>query len=244
MIQLPLKIGWPQVPSFETFAPGDNEDALQAMRAFSVHGGVPILLHGVAGTGKTHLLQAAVGAACQAGHRGAHLSLADCLSSSPSPELLFGFDDVPVLALDEYEAVCSDRKWAEALIRLIDQRRIDGQALMFAGRKAPLALHSDTMPDLRSRLAACAVFSLRSLSELNQREALRRHARARGLTLDDHVINFILHRLPRDLPTLICVLEGLSATSLSTQRRLTVPFVQNWLASTPHFLRYKARSGT
>lgn len=243
MIQLPLNIGWSQVPSFETFASGNNEDALQTVHTLSLHGGVPVLLHGMPGTGKTHLLQAAVRAAEEAGRRSVHISLADCISRSVSHELTTDFDEIAVLALDDYESACTDRKWAEALIRLIDRRRTDGQALLFASRRSPSALPSDTMPDLRSRLAACAVFCLRPLTEMNQREALKRHARARGLALDDNVVNYMIHRLPRDLSTLISILESLSTVSLSTQRRLTVPFVQEWLSSMPHSIHHEVKPG-
>lgn len=237
MMQLPLTIGWPQVPGFETFIAGNNQDALEAVRALSSRGKIPILLHGTAGTGKTHLLQAAVHASFRSGQKGALISFANYRSLPPPAELFDCLDELSILALDEYEIACVNQQWAEALIRLIDRRRVDGKALLFGGRKPPSALPSDTIPDLRSRLAACAVFGLRPLSEMDQRRALKSHARARGLTLDDKVINFMFHRLPRDLSSMVFILESLSTASLSTQRRLTVPFVQNCLASMPQLHR-------
>lgn len=244
MMQLPLKIVWPEVPGFETFVAGNNDGALKAVRALSLRRGVPILLHGMAGTGKTHLLQAAVRSAFQDGQRGVLISFANCASTPPPTDLVVGFDEIAVLAFDEYEMACADRRWAEALIRLIDRRQVDNKVLLFGGRKAPSALPSDTMPDLRSRFAGCAIFGLRPLSEMDQREALKRHARARGLVLDDNVVNFMFHRLPRDLSNMIFVLERLSTASLSKQRRLTVPFVQDCLASIPNLHHSPDKSDT
>ena len=225
--QLPLAIGWRHVPAFDTFSPGENSLVLDAVRTLALSNGTPVLIYGGAGSGKTHLLQAATRTAHQAGRRSAYLPLGD--GGNLSPEVTDGLDDISVLALDECESICMDRRWAEALIRLIDHRNLAGGGLLLACRLAPTALSSRMLPDLRSRLSAFTVFHLKPLADADRRDALQRHANALGLRLDDNTADFMIHRLPRDLPSLVAALERLSVASLGTQRRLTVPFVQQFL---------------
>ena len=96
-------------------------------------------------------------------------------------------------------------------------------------RPLPAELPLAPLPDLRTRLAACAVFGLKPLADADLRALLQKRARRRGLELPDEVAEFLLRRLPRDVPSLLAALDTLDRNSLSAQRRLTIPFVQQAL---------------
>ena len=83
--------------------------------------------------------------------------------------------------------------------------------------------------DWRSRAAACVVYQLRDLDESGRVEALRLRAAQRGLQLPQETSDYLLRRMPRDLPSLLAILDHLAEASLIAQRRLTVPFIRDAL---------------
>jgi DnaA family protein len=90
----------------------------------------------------------------------------------------------------------------------------------------PDSLPLAPLPDLRTRLAACAVFGLQPLEDAQLRGLLRKRAQLRGLDLPEEVAEFLLRRLPRSVTALLAALDAMDRESLSAQRRLTIPFAQ------------------
>ena len=78
--------------------------------------------------------------------------------------------------------------------------------MLYAARETPAGL-ALTLPDLRSRLAQCTQLPLALLDEAGRREVLRRRAEARGLSLDEAVLDYLFRRVGRDLSTLTCCLN-------------------------------------
>ncbi|MFN7778077.1 MAG: HdaA/DnaA family protein, partial [Betaproteobacteria bacterium] len=99
-------------------------------------------------------------------------------------------------------------------------------ALAGAAPPAQLALRED----LRTRLAWGLVYRLHPLDDAEKAAALHAHAAARGATVSDDLIPYLLTNLPRDLRTLVAVLDALDAYALARQRPLTVPLLRQWLA--------------
>jgi DnaA family protein len=73
------------------------------------------------------------------------------------------------------------------------------------------------------------VYQLRDLDEAGRIEALRLRAAQRGLQLPQETSEYLLRRVPRDLPSLFEVLDHLDEASLIAQRRLTIPFIREAL---------------
>uniref|UniRef100_A0A0S6YZH7 Hda lid domain-containing protein n=1 Tax=Mizugakiibacter sediminis TaxID=1475481 RepID=A0A0S6YZH7_9GAMM len=59
---------------------------------------------------------------------------------------------------------------------------------------------------------------------------LRARAAARGIELDDAVLDWLFARHARDLGALTALLDRLDSASLAAQRRITVPFLRELLA--------------
>ncbi|MGH8481573.1 MAG: HdaA/DnaA family protein, partial [Nevskiaceae bacterium] len=85
------------------------------------------------------------------------------------------------------------------------------------------------LPDLRTRLAAAAVYGLKPLSDADRTALLLERARARGLELSPDSARALLERLPRDAGSLVAALDSLDRALLAAQRKLTPAFVQQWL---------------
>jgi DnaA family protein len=60
-------------------------------------------------------------------------------------------------------------------------------------------------------------------------ELLMCSAEQRGLKLSPEIALFLLHRLPRDIHSLVRLVEQLDYASLAAQRKLTIPFVRQVL---------------
>jgi DnaA family protein len=226
--QLPLGVQLLVSLRFDTYAAGANAGAVEALRRVADgSAGAPVWIYGMRGTGKSHLLQAACAQAGGAGRASAYLPLAQVRAEGP--QLLEGFEELDLVALDDLDAVAGDPAWEFALFRLFNGLAERGGRLAIAAAGAP-AVTAIRLPDLRSRLSSSEVHRLEPLAEADQPAALRRRAERRGLELPDETLGYLTRRAPRDFATLCRMLDALDMESLAAQRRLTVPFVRDWLA--------------
>jgi DnaA-homolog protein len=221
--QLPLGIRLQDRAVFASFLPGNNALALSAAQQLASTPGDPLLyLHGVDGTGKSHLLQAI----CAAVPGSAYLPLAHLMDHGPG--VLEGMTQLPVIALDDLNAVAGIADWEQALFGLYNDC-LSGGARLVVAATVPAVHLGISLPDLRSRLAAMPQFALRLLDEAQQREALRLRAAQRGIDLPEETIQYLQRRFVRDMARLHELLERLDLASLQQQRRLTVPFIREIL---------------
>jgi len=221
--QMPLSVQLADAASFDNFYAGPNAEAEAAVRRLAAGADrAPLLLHGPAGSGKTHLLQAAVRVAAAHGAV-AYLPLAALQPASAA--LLEGLEPATLVALDDIDLCCTGRDFALALLRLLDALRARGNSYLLASTLAADRIVATLPADLRTRFSACAQFSLKPLDDAELGALLQARARRRGLELPNEVSEFLLRRLPRRIPTLMEALETLDRAALSAQRRLTIPFV-------------------
>jgi DnaA-homolog protein len=208
---------------FESFASGLNGELIAALRE---GGSVPLWLWGSEGSGKTHLLQAVCATAAGDTGGAAYFPLERSLALPPAA--LAGFENCRVLCLDDVDAVAGDLVWEQALFSLFNEAAELGTRLIFAARASPRGIDW-SLEDWRSRAAACVVYQLRDLDDAGRLEALRLRAAQRGLQLPAETADYLLRRMPRDLPSLFEILDHLDEASLVAQRRLTVPFIRDAL---------------
>lgn len=223
--QLPLALRYPPDQRFDTFV-GAPAGALAQLRALAAGSGDWLYLHGVRGTGKTHLALAACAKAEALGRGAAYLPLA--AAAGRLGQALEALDGMGLVALDGLEAIAGDRDDEVALFDFHNRARAAGTGVLYAAAAAPAALPPG-LPDLRSRLAQCARISLQPLDDEGRAEVLRLRARRRGLQFDEAAIGWLLKRAGRDLAGLAAQLDALDKASLAAQRRVTVPFLREVL---------------
>jgi DnaA family protein len=219
MKQLPLGVRLRAGAVYESFAPGRNVEVLRALRSDATG---PLWLWGPHGCGKTHLLQAACAAA---GEAAAYFPLG---SAALPPEALTGFERNRLLCVDDVDKIAGNSPWERALFRLFNDAAELGTRLIFAAAQAPRQ-GAWVLEDWRSRAAACVVYQLHDLDDEGRIEALRLRAAQRGLQLPRETSEYLLKRIPRDLPSLFEVLDALDEASHVEQRRLTIPFIRDEL---------------
>lgn len=220
MRQLALGVRLRADAVFESFAPGLNAEVLAALQQQSA---APLWLWGGESSGKTHLLLAVCAAA---GETAAYFPLDRSLALPP--EALRGFETCRVLCVDDVDAVAGDLAWETALFELFNAGVELRTRLIFAAAAAPRQ-PPWRLKDWQSRAAACVVYQLRDLDDAGRAEALRLHAAQRGLQLPQETSEYLMKRVPRDLKSLLEILDELDEASLAAQRRLTIPFIRDAL---------------
>ncbi len=224
MQQLALDLKLADFARFETYYAGANATVVSAVRAAArgsesqVH-----WLWGEPGSGRSHLLQAAV---AESTGRCAWLPLGD--RAVVAPEMLEGMGDLDLLCVDDIDAVAGDAAWERQLFRVFEDLKASGGCLLVSASSAPAEAGFD-LRDLASRLASGPTWRLQRLDDDELLQALQLRARWRGLELSDEAGSFLLRRVARDSATLFGWLDKADAAALAAQRRLTVPFLKTLL---------------
>ncbi len=217
MTQLLLGIAPQWLPTLDNFVAGRNQELHTALRhALSSTGGERgFYVWGEAGSGKSHLLQAAVERA-----RGNGQSAVYARGTVP--------DAAQVVAVDDAEAL--DDIAQVALFSLYNRLRESGGMLLVSGHAAPV--HLQLRDDLRTRLGWGLVYQVHALSDEEKAQALHQHAQARGFELPGEVTHYLLRHGRRDLPYLLGVLDELDAHCLRLKKRAaSVPLLKEVMRS-------------
>lgn len=219
MRQLPLPVRLRDVAVFDTFEPGPNGPVV-AMLADLEGAGPAAWLWGAAGSGKSHLLQAA----CAAHPPAAYLPVAELLPAGAA--VLEDWDDRRLVCLDDIDRLAGHAEWERAAFALFNRLWERGGRLVVSARGGPATIRF-ALPDLQTRLTWGGVFRLEPLSDEERVAALQRRARHRGLDLPVESARYLMRRLPRDMRALCGWLDTLDIASLAAGKRLTLPFVRS-----------------
>jgi len=213
----------PPPPTLDNFLPGENGAALAALHA-ALAGTGPEFLHlwGQPGSGRSHLLGATARAA-----GGGQTDLSTVPDFVPGRRL-YVVDDVQ----------CLDAAQQAALFALQNAVREQRNRADPGARACVLITSADAPPadlrlreDVRTRLGWGLVYALRPIADAQRATALQAYARGRGARVDDELVPYMLTRLPRDMRTLVSVLDALDAYALARRSALTVALLRAWLQS-------------
>lgn len=216
--QLVLDLTPPRQPSFENFLPGRNSDTLMLLRQL-LTGQVKesiVYLFGAGSAGKTHLLFAVVQLARDLGFPATYFVGAEGLAELPDAVTM------PWLALDHADTW--DARWQSMVFRAINDRRERGGTIVMAGREPPA--HLNVREDVRTRLGWGMVMPVYPLEDQEKPQAVAHYAAQRGIDLSVEVIEYLLTRGSRDLPTLLSTIVALDRFSLEKKRPITVPLLK------------------
>lgn len=226
--QFPLDLRWPPHQQLDAFWPGGNVAALQGVSNVVVGGDAWLYLQGASGTGKSHLLIGACRAVLEVGGAARYVSLLQL--GAQCGEVVATLDAGGLLAIDDVQAIAGDVDAERALFDLYNRARIANARMLFAASAPPSELGIG-LSDLVSRFAACTQYLLRPLDDAGRRAMLRVLAGRVGLRLDDEVLDWWFARQPRDPASAVALLQRIDRAALAAQRRVTIPFLRELLAS-------------
>ncbi len=225
--QLALGVQLRDSSIFASYYAADNQPLVDALLALPIRGPPAcVFLHGGQSVGKTHLLQALCALNSVRGEPTAYLPLRQL--QSMGPEVLSGHGHLSCVCVDDVETVAGQREWELALFGLHQQLEEQQGHLVLASTLTPVA-SGIRLRDLASRLAGGLMLTARALDDVGRVSALQLRAHLRGCELPDETAHYLLRRLPRDMAALCAFLDQLDGASLAAQRRLTIPFVREFL---------------
>ena len=225
--QLALNFRWNHAADFAGFVADDNEQVIAALRTLPAVQSESMYLAGPAGSGKSHLLQAACSQVSANGGTAVYIPLAQHIHGAA--EQLDGLEALTLVAIGDLNELAGNARWQESLFYCYNRIRDRGGRLLVAARSAPPALGLD-LDDLTSRLQALLRWRLSPPDDARRRKILAHLVARRGLDLPDRSANYLLRYQARDSTNLLSVVERLDQASLQTGRRLTVPFIKQVLS--------------
>lgn len=184
------------------------------------------IIWGEKSSGKTHLLQACCAKASELNHAVSYIPLK--VFKQYGIEVLDGLSQSKLLVIDDIEEILGEKEWEVALFNLINITRENGQSLLLSSVNNPRKLDCD-LPDLASRLIWGGSYQVHSLSDDDKPKALQARAEQRGFKLSDRVIDYVYRRYPRDIESLMEILNKLDEESLKRKSLITVPFAKQIL---------------
>lgn len=227
MKQLPLDLALNAPHSLDGFIGGENLllRALITQLALG-QGEAQLFIYGAQNSGKTHLAQAACFYAGQQGRMAAYIDVGQGSSLTHGMDLAH----IDLLVLDNVDALAGDHQGEFWLFDLINRLREQETPLLMTANGPPAAC-GFKLPDLLSRLGWGITMLIHAPNDAEKIELLRRKAQERGFDLPFESALYLLQRSPRDLGSLIRIVQDLDHASLSAQRKLTIPFVRSVLFS-------------
>ena len=205
--------------TFESFFVGQNSALIDALNAQDQK---LIWITAETGNGKTHLLSSLCNQYDLDNKRIQYLSMKD--SDDYSPEIIEGLEGLDLIAIDDIDCVIGQYTWEEKLMVLYESILNSNTRLIMASKKTPKGLNFQ-IPDLASRFSLGLLFKINPLDDDELVVAIQYHANARGFDLPDDSAQFIMKRTVRSVTSLMDILDILEYESLSSQRKLTIPFI-------------------
>lgn len=230
--QLPLAVQLPDDEVFDSFVVGNNTQLLSHLRNLLNDEPSGIAQHltfisGEQGAGKSHLLYALCHEAQLLGKGHFYLGLRQ--SEDLPVSVLSGLEHLDLLCIDDVDSICHHQEWQVGLFDLINRVRETGTCrLVFTALQGPASLPI-SLPDLKSRLTWGIAYHLHAPDDQTRVEALTRRAERRGLHISRDVSRFLITHCRQDMAAVMAALDKLDASSLQTQRKLTIPFVKTVL---------------
>ena len=130
--------------------------------------------------------------------------------------------DADYLAIDQVEKLGNEE---QALLFSIFNRFRNSGLLGSESTPQQLVIRED----LRTRMAYCLVYEVKSLTDREKIDALVSIAAARQVTIDPEIFEYLLNHWRRDMDSLMDMLDTLDNYAVTMGKRITLPLLRQLL---------------
>jgi DnaA family protein len=216
---------------FENFVPGPNQNVVLALHELLQASEGCVFISGPEGSGKTHLLNAAVNLARERSQQAFYIALGRLPVTAVDG--LARLEEMDLVCLDDVDRVAGSRDWENTLFHFFNRFRARHGRLVVSSSH-PLSSLQFQLPDLASRLAWGLRLQLEPLNDGDKKSVLQARASSLGIALPEEVADYLLSRGSRNLLSLLASLEAIRQEALSGKRKITLPLARTVLAKPGH----------
>ena len=185
-----------------------------------------LFLYGIAGTGKTFLLQSLCNHYTNCEKTSLYIPLNDVKEYGAS--FLDSLEELDLICIDQIDSIAGDDIWEVAIFNLINNCLTSKCRLIFCSRLNPSSINFN-LKDLFSRIKRIDHIELFPVSENKLRDALRFIIDMRSLEIGDSEIDYLMTHSTRSLTNILEIIDELDQQSLKLKRRITIPLIKEFI---------------
>jgi len=176
--------------------------------------------------GKSHLLSALNAQLLKQKQTALFIPLKNYQSLHPS--MLNNLENADIVCIDDIDAIAGVKEWEHDLFHFYNKIKAKGNRLIVSANENTVNIPFN-LADLCSRLQWGLTYEIKELSDDDLLKALKNKALRSDFNLTNEVGTYLLNKFSRDISELLKLLDQLAYQSLSSQRKITVPFVKEFL---------------
>ncbi len=223
MSQLSLSITLDDEATFENFYAPFGTLQHTAMQCLSKRSEPYIFLSGNAGTGLSHLLQAA----CKLERDSMYINLG-LLDANSTDKIFEGLEEGSLVCLDDIHIILLNQYWEKAVFHLFNRCCENGTRLVFASHKR-LNLMNIRFPDLITRLKSGVVLHFEDYRDADLLNLIKYRAKRMGLNFTHDLAVYMFNRTKRSAGSVVDDLKKIDLKALSEKRPITQPLIKSAL---------------
>jgi len=185
-----------------------------------------LFLYGIAGTGKTFLLQSLCNHYTDCEKTSLYIPLNEVKEYGSS--FLDSLEELDLICIDQIDSIAGDDVWEVAIFNLINNCLTSKCRLIFCSRLNPSSINFN-LKDLFSRIKRIDHIELLPVSENNLRDAIRFITDLRSLEIGDSEIDYLMTHSTRSITNILEIIDELDLLSLKLKRRITIPLIKEFI---------------
>ena len=214
--QIPIDFEFYTKKTLDNFIIGDNHDLYHSLLDLQESDSL-ILIYGGQSSGKTHLCEAVTH--LMERRNTIKIKHDDDLESI----LLLDFYDLVVI--DDIDKLLSNTANEELIFTIINNQILNKKSTLITSTKE-LDISDFHFNDLHSRIFSDKIYSISDLNDEDKINLMISRCSEKGLEISEKVLNYIMNNCSRDLYFLCAFINSLDYASLSTKKRVTIPFIK------------------
>ncbi len=223
MSQLSLAVALDTEATFKNFYAPFGTLQHTAMKCLSERSEEYIFLSGNAGTGLSHLLQAA----CKLERDSIYLNLG-LLDGNSTDKIFDGLEQMSLVCLDDIHIILSNQCRQKAIFHFFNRCSENGTRLVLASHKRLNSINI-RFPDLVTRLKSGVVLHFEDYRDDDLLNLIKYRATLMGLNFTHDWAVYIFNRTKRTAGSVVDALRKIDLKALTEKRPITLPLIKSAL---------------